>query len=499
MGLLLKEGIDINLIKSAFLAFSIIGFLITLINIIPTFKNRLPNYTLQLAGLIGNTSFLGIPIALALLPSTTINFTIGFDLGTTLFAWIFGPFFLQEKSKSNNIPNIKGLLNALVNSPASRGIIGVLLAYLFQIDEILGDYLWIPARIVIALAIIIVGTRLGIITNQKDKVFDLNQEVKFSILLKLFILPLIVFLISKLLNFDFYQSSALILQAGTPTAISTILMAEAYDLMKRVKGMNGQQMSEVFGIWNNTDELASYLVEITEICLNTKDEITGDDVVEKILDKAGQKGTGLWTVVSALELGVSVPTIYASLNARVMSSLKEQRSEIEKTIQSKEIEDFDLGNISDGMKPLFDAVVLATIASYAQGMDILREASAVYNYGLNMPSIAQIWKGGCIIRSKLLSKIQDAYNKDPDLKNLIFDDWFNNEIATRLDNLAKVVSLSTKAGIPVPCLSSTLDYLNSYRTNRLPQNLVQAMRDCFGSHTYERIDREGSFHTEWMK
>jgi 6-phosphogluconate dehydrogenase len=277
------------------------------------------------------------------------------------------------------------------------------------------------------------------------------------------------------------------------------ILAEAYDLMKRVKGMNGQQMSEVFGIWNNTDELASYLVEITEICLNTKDDITGDDVVEKILDKAGQKGTGLWTVVSALELGVSVPTIYASLNARVMSSLKEQRSEIEKTIPATEIEDFDLGNITDGMKPLFDAVVLATIASYAQGMDILREASAVYNYGLNMPSIAQIWKGGCIIRSKLLSKIQDAYNKDPDLKNLIFDDWFNNEIATRLDNLAKVVSLSTKAGIPVPCLSSTLDYLNSYRTNRLPQNLVQAMRDCFGSHTYERIDREGSFHTEWMK
>ena len=107
-----------------------------------------------------------------------------------------------------------------------------------------------------------------------------------------------------------------------------------------------------------------------------------------------------------------------------------------------------------------------------------------------MPSIAQIWKGGCIIRSKLLSKIQDAYNKDPNLKNLIFDDWFNNEIATRLDNLANVVSLSTKAGIPVPCLSSTLDYLNSYRTNRLPQNLVQAMRDCFGSHTYERIDKE---------
>ncbi len=234
MGLLLKEGIDINLIKSAVLAFSVIGFLITLINIIPIFNNRLPNYTLQLAGLIGNTSFLGIPIALALLPTTTINFTIGFDLGTTLFAWIFGPFFLQEKSNSDNIPNIKGLLNAFMNSPASRGIIGVLIAYIFQIDEILGNYLWIPAKIVIALAIVIVGTRLGIITNEKGRILDLNQEIIFSILLKLFILPFIIFLVSKFLNFNFYQSTAVILQAGTPTAISTVLMAEAYGLNQQI-------------------------------------------------------------------------------------------------------------------------------------------------------------------------------------------------------------------------------------------------------------------------
>ena len=234
MGLLLKEGIDLNLIKTALLAFSTIGFLIVLVNTFPIFKNRLPNYTLQLAGLIGNTSFLGIPIAMALLPSKTINFTIGFDLGTTLFAWIFGPFFLQEKSLEKNVPNIKGLLNALINSPASRGIIGVLVAYIFQIDGILGNFLWIPARIVIALAIIIVGTRLGLITNQKGKFFDLNEEIKFSILLKLFILPFIIFLVSKLLNFDFYQSSAVILQAGTPTAISTILMAEAYGVKQKI-------------------------------------------------------------------------------------------------------------------------------------------------------------------------------------------------------------------------------------------------------------------------
>ncbi|MBO8219489.1 AEC family transporter [Prochlorococcus marinus] len=264
MGLLLKEGIDINLIKSAILAFSIIGFLLILINIFPIFKNRLPNYSLQLAGLIGNTSFLGIPIAIALLPSKTINFTIGFDLGTTLFAWIFGPFFLQKKSQKNNIPYIKGLLNALINSPASRGIIGVLLAYLFQIDGALGNYLWVPARIVIALAIITVGTRLGLITNQKDKILDLNEEIKFSILLKLFILPFIIFLASKFLNFDFYQSAAVILQAGTPTAISTILMAEAYGVRQKIASK----------ILFSTTLISIVTIPLLTICIKAVNETT---------------------------------------------------------------------------------------------------------------------------------------------------------------------------------------------------------------------------------
>ncbi len=228
MGLLLQEGIDTDLIKSAIVAFFIIGFLLFLINLIPILKSKLPNYTLQLAGLIGNTSFLGIPIAIALLSSKTINFTIGFDLGTTLFAWIFGPFFLKESPKYKNILNIKPLLNALLNSPASRGIIGVFIAYLFKVQVILGNYLLIPTRIVIALAIIIVGTRLGIITNQKVKIFDLNAGIKYSIFLKLFIFPFIIFLISKFLKLDIYQTSALVLQGGTPTAISQILMAEAY-------------------------------------------------------------------------------------------------------------------------------------------------------------------------------------------------------------------------------------------------------------------------------
>ena len=276
------------------------------------------------------------------------------------------------------------------------------------------------------------------------------------------------------------------------------ILAEAYDLMKRVCGMSGDEMASVMGYWNKTEELSSYLVEITEACLRVKDPDDSSDLVEKIMDKAGQKGTGLWTVVSALELGASVPTIYASLNGRVMSSMKDQRNYAETILNGNKPSFVDFGKPSDGMPLLMDAVVLATIASYAQGMDILRLASEEYDYDLDMPSIAQIWKGGCIIRSTLLSRIQDAFKKDTSLTNLIIDKWFTDQVNNRLSGLTQVVSAAANAGIPVPCLSSTLDYLNSFRTSRLPQNLVQAMRDCFGSHTYERVDKAGSFHTEWI-
>ncbi len=234
MGLLLKEGIDLDLIKTALIAFLSIGFLIVLINYLSIFKTRLPNYSLQLAGLIGNTSFLGIPIALAILPTSTINFTIGFDLGTTLFAWIFGPFFLKKRINSNTNLNFKELLKAILNSPASRGIVGVLITYLFGLEKVLGDYLWIPARIVIVLAIVVVGTKLGIITNSKTKYFNLNKGIKYSIVLKLLIFPLFIFVFSKILGFNLNETSAVVLQAGTPSAISTILMAEAYKTNQRI-------------------------------------------------------------------------------------------------------------------------------------------------------------------------------------------------------------------------------------------------------------------------
>jgi 6-phosphogluconate dehydrogenase len=276
------------------------------------------------------------------------------------------------------------------------------------------------------------------------------------------------------------------------------ILAEAYDLMKRVAGLHGAAMADVLAGWNDTEELSSFLVEITEVCLRAKDPLTGNDLVEMIVDAAGQKGTGLWTVESALNMGVPVPTIYAALNARVLSSQRLQRIAAEPLLSLPTAVAFDLGTPADGMAPLRDACILACIASYAQGMALMQEASKLHDYNLNFPEIGRIWKGGCIIRARLLQRIQDAYAARADLPNLMLDPWFLEQVQRRLPGLRQVVAGAALAGIPVPCLSSTLDYISSTFTARLPQNLVQAMRDCFGSHTYERTDREGNFHTEWL-
>tara|TARA_Y100001978_G_scaffold199504_1_gene213935 strand:- start:679 stop:1455 length:777 start_codon:yes stop_codon:yes gene_type:complete len=237
MGLLLKAGINIDLINSALLAFITILFLIIFINIIPSTKKFLPNPSLQLGGLIGNTSFLGIPIAIALLPTDTINFTIGFDLGTTIFSWIFGPYLL-EKTNNYSFFNFKKLFTSVFNSPASRGIIGVLIIYMLGLEKILGDFLWIPARFVIFLAIIVVGTRLGIITNNKKILFKFEKNIKYSIFLKLFLLPVFVYIICEIFNMQKIEIAALVLQAGTPSAISTILLAEAYKTKRDLAAKN---------------------------------------------------------------------------------------------------------------------------------------------------------------------------------------------------------------------------------------------------------------------
>ena len=276
------------------------------------------------------------------------------------------------------------------------------------------------------------------------------------------------------------------------------VLAEVYDLLKRSAGFDGEAMADVLAQWNATEELASFLVEITEVCLRTKDPESGADLVELIVDAAGQKGTGLWTVVSALEMGVPVPTIYAALNARVLSSQRAERIAAAPVLPAPPAHPIDLGSPADAMAPLQDAAVLAAIASYAQGMALLQEASVLHDYHLDMAAIGQIWKGGCIIRARLLQRIQNAYTANPGLPNLLVDPWFAEQVNRRLPGLRQVVAGAALAGIPVPCLSSTLDYIDSYRSPRLPQNLVQAMRDCFGAHTYERVDRPGSFHTEWL-
>ena len=232
MGLLLKAGINFDLINSALLAFVTITIFIFFINNISTFKKLFPNYSLQLAGLIGNTSFLGIPIAIAVLPTDTINFTIGFDLGTTMFSWIFGPYLLQQKSNKYSVLDLRKLLSSIFNSPASRGIIGVLIIYLFGLDSTIGDFLWIPARIVIYLAITVVGARLGIITNSKKVIFQFKENIKYSLFLKLLILPFFIYVLCRILKFEVVEITALVLQAGTPSAISTILLAEAYQNQK---------------------------------------------------------------------------------------------------------------------------------------------------------------------------------------------------------------------------------------------------------------------------
>ena len=228
MGLLLKAGINIDLIKSSLIAFCSISSLFLLINTIPKTRKIFPNYSLQLGGVIGNTSFLGIPIAIALLPTSIINFTIGFDIGTTLFAWIFGPILLQKEKSQSSKFNLKKIILSIFNSPASKGTLGALSVYLISLDSYIGEILWIPARIVIILAIVVVGSRLGIITKKKSNLLNFNNEVWNSIFLKLLFFPLLIYITTIIFKFEKPEVLALVLQAGTPSAISTILMAEAY-------------------------------------------------------------------------------------------------------------------------------------------------------------------------------------------------------------------------------------------------------------------------------
>ena len=275
------------------------------------------------------------------------------------------------------------------------------------------------------------------------------------------------------------------------------LIAEAYDLLKNTLGLNHTQLHEVFAEWNLTDELNSFLIEITADIFTNIDPETGKPLVDMILDAAGQKGTGRWTVISALELGVSIPTITAAVNARIMSSIKTERVAAAKQLTGPSGK-FD-GDTKAFVNKIRDALYCSKICSYAQGMALLSKASETYNYNLNLSETARIWKGGCIIRAGFLNKIKNAFKENPSLPNLLLAPEFIQTILDRQAAWREVISVAAQMGVPVPAFSASLDYFDSYRRGSLPQNLTQAQRDYFGAHTYLRLDKEGSFHTEWTK
>jgi 6-phosphogluconate dehydrogenase len=277
------------------------------------------------------------------------------------------------------------------------------------------------------------------------------------------------------------------------------LIAEAYDLMKNTLNLSGEELEKVFTEWNDTDELNSFLIDITADIFSNIDIETHKPLVDSILDAAGQKGTGRWTIVSSLELGVPIPTIYAAVNARVMSAYKEERVAASKEIAAP-VANYQ-GDKQDFINKVRDALYCSKMCSYAQGMALLSKASSEFGFNLDLAEIARIWKGGCIIQAGFLDKIKKAFKENPDLPNLLLAAEFKQSIVDRQAAWREVLSTANQLGIAVPAFSSSLDYFDSYRRASLPQNLTQAQRDYFGAHTYERVDRPRGefFHTAWTK
>lgn len=274
------------------------------------------------------------------------------------------------------------------------------------------------------------------------------------------------------------------------------LISEAYYIMKQALGLSAVQMHEVFAEWNK-GELDSYLIEITSDIFTKTDELTGKPLVEMILDAAGQKGTGKWTSQSALELGVPTPTITEAVFARCMSAYKTERVAAAKILDGpKRLYE---GDCKQFVKAIHDALYASKICSYAQGFALLKAASETYDWNLNFGEMALLWRGGCIIRAQFLERIKNAYEQDVALPNLMINPFFREALSKAQDNWRLVVKTCKEIGIPTPAFSASLDYYDSYRQAVLPANLIQAQRDYFGAHTYERIDRPGVCHTEWLK
>lgn len=272
------------------------------------------------------------------------------------------------------------------------------------------------------------------------------------------------------------------------------LLAESYDILKNIGGLSNEELHKAFTKYNR-GKLKSFLVEITASIFNQKDELEDGMLIDKILDKAKQKGTGKWTSQNAMDFGIPVPTIDAAVTMRGISSLKAERLAAAEVLKVKSAKiKVDKTKL---VKEVGDALFFAFITAYAQGMALLADASKEKNYGLDLEATARIWRGGCIIRAALLEDIRKAYSTNPDLANLMMDESFAKNLKKTQASMRSMIKKAIDKGIPTLAFSASLAYFDAYRDGRLPLNLVQAQRDHFGSHTYERTDRAGIFHTEW--
>jgi 6-phosphogluconate dehydrogenase len=274
------------------------------------------------------------------------------------------------------------------------------------------------------------------------------------------------------------------------------LICEAYFLLKNILGLNAEELHEVFSEWNK-GELDSYLIDITQDIFTKFDPNTGKPMVDVILDTAGQKGTGKWTSTSALDLGVSTPTITEAVFARCISAIKSERVAASKLLKGPAKKSFQ-GDRGELIEAIRKALYASKICSYSQGFALMKAAAKEYDWNLNYGKIAMIFRGGCIIRAQFLSRIKEAYDNNPELANLMLDPYFKDILESYQDAWREVICIAIKHGLPTPAFSSALAYFDSYRSEFLPANLLQAQRDYFGAHTYERVDMEGIFHHKWF-
>ncbi len=272
------------------------------------------------------------------------------------------------------------------------------------------------------------------------------------------------------------------------------LISEAYDLLRKGANLNNDQLYQVFKTWNE-GEMNSFLIEITRDIFQQKDDLTDGYLVDQILDKAGAKGTGKWTSEQAMEIGVSIPTIDIAVTSRILSAYKDERVQASQLYSKNEISTPE--NTELFIKEVGDALYLATLISYAQGLALLVKASEEYKFEIPLKDVVKIWRGGCIIRSVLLEKFYQAYSKDKNLSNILLDKAISEIVKDKISSLRKTAAFAASNGISGLGIQTTLGYFDAYTTESLPVNLIQAQRDYFGAHTYQRIDREGVFHTSW--